>query len=391
MSFPTLTQASSPDFLEAHTRRKSPINLEASDPASSIPRNRMSWANRLRSSPLSFVSKLPPWGLQAKGGERDEEVEGPIESSHRSPSSPPPAYADIEVTGNEESTGDSMAFQETTCSESDHSESNTSVSPGVDTGKPLPKTPAISSQLLQSSHAENSLKDGIPVPMIKKNGPKLLLEMLMPAKSARFDEVVPFESFGELNSSMSYNASFRSYWPHFQCPSAEKGLNLSSASSAGSRRLSYPSLRLLARATLQQNMTTSFCSAQKTISPEKRLSRGNSQPLRALWRRTSFREQSFLFQSNFWDGERGISYVRFSFSFCVRHTYTYLISLWPSYEDQRHRRTHSNPLWTFSTDIVLARYQTFRTEPWIMSIGVRHQAIRTPAWIQAVLACEAIN
>lgn len=210
MSLPTLTQASSPDFLEAHTRRKSPIKLEASDPASSIPRNRMSWANRLRSSPLSFVFKLPPWGLQPKGGERDEEVEGPIESSHRSPSSPPPAYADIEVIGNEESTGDSMAFQETTCSESDHSESNTSVSPGVDTGKPLPKTPAISSQLLQSSHAENSLKDGIPVPMINKNGPKLLLEMLMPAKSARFDEVVPFESFGELNS-MSYNASFRGY------------------------------------------------------------------------------------------------------------------------------------------------------------------------------------
>lgn len=191
MSLPTLTQASSPDFLEAHTRRKSPINLEASDPASSIPRNRMSWANRLRSSPLSFVSKLPPWGLQPKGGERDEEVEGPIESSHRSPSSPPPAYADIEDTGNEESTGDSMAFQETTCSRSDPSES--SASPGVDTGKPLPKTPAI-------SHAENRLKDGMPVPIINKNGPKLLLEMLMPAKSARFDEAVPFESFGELNS-----------------------------------------------------------------------------------------------------------------------------------------------------------------------------------------------
>lgn len=198
MSLPTLTQASSPDFLEAHTRRKSPINLEASDPASSIPRNRMSWANRLRSSPLSFVSKLPPWGLQPKGGERDEEVEGPIESSHRSPSSPPPAYADIEDTGNEESTGDSMAFQETTCSRSDPSES--SASPGVDTGKPLPKTPAISSRLLQSSHAENRLKDGMPVPIINKNGPKLLLEMLMPAKSARFDEAVPFESFGELNS-----------------------------------------------------------------------------------------------------------------------------------------------------------------------------------------------
>ena len=188
MSFPSATQSSNPDFLEAHTRRKSPVTMDVVNPDSSIPRSRMSWASKLRESPLSFVSRLPPWTSSQTRDERGDEPQCPSGISH-SPSSPPPAYRELD--DNIVTKSDSNTTEEAL-----PDRKRAPARRPTNTDKPLPTAPSRSHARGERLGVSNQHLVGNSISP-NTNGSGLLIEMLMPSESTCFNEAVPFAKFGE--------------------------------------------------------------------------------------------------------------------------------------------------------------------------------------------------